>query len=61
MSKIDEIYKDGIEDVGRVLDDYVNSGVLSNELAFSEIANIIERTKIKTGNEYTRMCKMYQD
>jgi hypothetical protein len=60
MSKIDEIYDEGLINIGHILDDYYNSGTLSNETAFEEIENIIKQTKIKAGNEYIKMCKMYQ-
>lgn len=60
MSKLDEIYNEGIINIGHVIDDYHNTGTLSKELAFEEIENIIEQTKIKAGNYYKDTCRMYQ-
>jgi hypothetical protein len=60
MSKIDEIYEEGINNISNTLDNYFNGGVLNYELTFEEIENIIEQSRIKAGNYYKDTCKMYQ-
>jgi predicted nucleotidyltransferase len=58
MSKIDEIYKDGLKEISYILDEHAE--VKNDELAFSEISRVIEQGRIEAGNEYIKMSKMHQ-